>query len=211
MIDHLRRWFDVRESVPWHEIRTVDPSGAVVPVRDGPVWDVEHYDHARDPVRAAHLLTALDLLRADAAAEVELSFDLLGSWQRAVLGTSTAPRFREVAALAKAGRERYGIDSDIAARFTACLAEAVGPGLSVAARGARVYLDVCFFHPFADGNARSAFLALTFVLARAGITLDQVGPIRRIARRADSPTDAFALAKLVAMLIETSARRSVAR
>ncbi|MET7621918.1 hypothetical protein [Streptomyces sp. NPDC005408] len=37
--------------------------------------------------------------------------------------------------------------------------------------GIGAYLDVCFFHPFGDGNARSAFLALIFVLDREGVAL----------------------------------------
>ncbi|MGW6646680.1 Fic family protein [Streptomyces iakyrus] len=50
------------------------------------------------------------------------------------------------------------------------------PPLPLTARAARVYLDVCFFHPFDDGNARAAFLTLVFVLAREGIALDRVSP-----------------------------------
>jgi prophage maintenance system killer protein len=38
-----------------------------------------------------------------------------------------------------------------------------------------IYLDVCFFHPFDDGNARSAFLAALFVLVREGIVLESTG------------------------------------
>ncbi|MFE9727345.1 hypothetical protein ACFYQ5_28065 [Streptomyces sp. NPDC005794] len=47
-------------------------------------------------------------------------------------------------------------------------------------RAARACLDVCFFHPFDDGNASSAFLALLFVLAREGVALNGVGLPRRI-------------------------------
>jgi fido (protein-threonine AMPylation protein) len=113
---------------------------------------------------------------------------------------SHAP-FHSHPAFAKAGRERYGTSPHIRRRFDACLAQSEDPALPLAPRAARTYLDVCFFHPFEDGNARSAFLALTFVLARAEIVLDQVGPIRRLRRRADDLEGALAFADLVAVLI----------
>ncbi|WP_306364834.1 Fic family protein [Nocardia sp. CC227C] len=78
---------------------------------------------------------------------------------------------------------------------------------AAAARAARVYLDVCFFHPFADGNARSALLALAFVLARDGIVLDEVGPVAQVQRPADDAEGALGLADLVVTLIERTQRR----
>jgi prophage maintenance system killer protein len=42
---------------------------------------------------------------------------------------------------------------------------------------ARVHLDVLHFHPFADGNARSAALALYFVLAREAVVLGRAAPL----------------------------------
>ncbi|WSD11282.1 Fic family protein [Streptomyces hirsutus] len=48
-------------------------------------------------------------------------------------------------------------------------------------RAARTYLDILFFHPFEDGNARAAMSALAFVLAREGVLLDQVHPLQTTA------------------------------
>ena len=62
--------------------------------------------------------------------------------------------------------------------------------LSVSVRAACVYLDVCFFHPFDDGNARSAFLAALFVLAREGIVLENLGTLRWFSFYATDPEDA---------------------
>ncbi|MEE1808257.1 Fic family protein [Streptomyces sp. BE133] len=115
-------------------------------------------------------------------------------------------------AFAKGGRERYGIDPTTLARFDACLAESATDGgrpLSLTGRAARAYLDVCYFHPFDDGNARSAFLVLVFVLAREGVALDGVSLLRRITFQADDPSDALALVRYVDVhLAET--RRSAA-
>lgn len=52
-------------------------------------------------------------------------------------------------------------------------------------------------HPFDDGNGRSAFLTLVFVLAREGGTLDDVSLLRRLTYRADSPRDALLLTRHV--------------
>ncbi len=125
---------------------------------------------------------------------------MLRSWQQHVLGLPQPPPFRSLPAFAKGGRERYGIGPDTRERLDACLAESqVGDGrpLPLTARAARAYLDVCFFHPFEDGNARSAFLALLFVLAREGIAPHGVSLLRRVTFQADSPRDALALARYI--------------
>jgi hypothetical protein len=146
-------------------------------------------------------------VRADAAAEQTLDFGLLARWQRTVLGVAHAP-FRSGAALAKGGRERYGFHRDTSTHFEACLVQSQEGDTPVAARAARAYLDVCFFHPFSDGNARSALLTLAFVLGKEGIVLDQVGPLAQLQRPADDPQGAKAMGDLVVSLIESTHRRS---
>ncbi|MFI6485975.1 Fic family protein [Streptomyces sp. NPDC050564] len=153
-----------------------------------------------DPARAEGLLAALELMRADAARGASLDFELLRGWQQHVLDTPQPPPFRSLPAFAKGGRERYGIGPDTRDRLDACLAEsATGGGrpLPLTARAARACLDVCYFHPFDDGNARSAFLALVFVLAREGVALDGVALLRRITFQADDPQDAVTLANYI--------------
>ncbi len=44
-------------------------------------------------------------------------------------------------------------------------------------RAARLYADVCFFHPFDDGNARLALCALVWVLQREGVAVVDLGPL----------------------------------
>ncbi|MFF0218599.1 Fic family protein [Streptomyces vinaceus] len=211
--DHLERWLVVREGVPWPP----GPDGAgeepVTGSCDGAVEDVRSFDAAVDPARAEGLLAALERVRADAARGATLDFELLRGWQRHVLGTPRPPRFRTLPAFAKGGRERYGIGPDTRARLDACLAESgreSGRPLSLTARAARAHLDICFFHPFDDGNARSAFLALVFVLAREGVTLDGVSLVRRITCRADDPLDAVSLARYVDFHLQDTRRNVTA-
>lgn len=208
MIDHLAAWCEIRDRVQWADVRHGFgwPGDPVQARRDGIALRIETVEHARDPVRAQRLLSAYGQMRYDAAAGKILDFRLLASWQRTVLGVADAP-FRRSPAFAKDGRERYGLSPDTSARFLDCLAASCDCELPVAARAARIYLDVCFFHPFTDGNARSALLASAFVLARDGIVLDEVGPLAQVQRPADDAEGAAGLANLVVALIEGTQRR----
>lgn len=210
--DHLRRWTAVREAVPWQQVADGGTDEPVTPSRDGAAADIRAYDGAVDPARAAGLLTALELVRADAARNAPLDFELLRGWQQHVLHLPQPPPFRSRPAFAKRGRERYGIGPDTRDRLDSCLAQSAADGeraLPLTARTARAYLDVCFFHPFDDGNARSAFLTLVFVLAREGVALNGVALLRRITFQADNPQDALILTRYIhTHLAET--RRSAA-
>lgn len=206
MHDHLADWLRVRASVAWQDFPVDD--GPAEPIRDGAVHDIEAFDRPRDPVRADRMLAALARARAECG--VPLSFELLSGWQTMVLGVREAP-FRDRPARAKDGAERYDGGPTAADHFKTCLGESANPELAVAARAARVYLDVCFFHPFADGNGRSAFLAWVFVLASAGIGVDAVGPLRRPLWYADDPADAVALTRVTTTLIAGTRQRASGR
>ncbi|MBW8801087.1 MAG: Fic family protein [Streptomyces sp.] len=198
--DHLQRWLAVRETVPWQDAPDGGGHEPVVPSRDGVAEDIRAFDGALDPARAQGLLTALELLRTDAARGAMLDFELLQRWQQHVLGTPQPPPFRDLPAFAKGGRERYGIGPDTRARLDACLAQSArhtDPPVPLIARAARAYLDVCFFHPFHDGNARSALLTLVFILAREGIALNGVTLLRRVTFQADEPQDALILTRSI--------------
>ena len=58
-------------------------------------------------------------------------------------------------------------------------------------------LDVCFFHPFEDGNARAARLARDHVLTRAGLGLHAVEPLFVVSRAAGDERGAWWLAYVV--------------
>lgn len=198
--DSLSTWLRVRRETDWHQAPAlrIRPGSDGLPGSDGFRAWCEGPVRRRDPVRAERLLAAHALARADAARRAPLDFALLAGWQREVLGEAQVP-FRTVDAYAKGGRERYGLTSRTRADFASCLSEATTGELPPAARAARVYLDVAFFHPFADGNARAALLTLVHVLAREDIVLPEVGPLRTI-RYADDPAGAADLATLIGVL-----------
>jgi hypothetical protein len=193
--DSLATWLRVRRAADWHRAPALQRG---LPGRDGfRTWCAGPV-RRRDPVRAERLLRAHGLALADAARRAPLGFALLAAWQREVLGTANAP-FRTGDAYAKAGRERYGLTPRTQADFAACLHEAADPGVPLAGRAARVYLDVAFFHPFTDGNARAALLTLVHVLAREDVVLPEVWPLQTI-RYADDPAGATDLATLIGLL-----------
>ena len=193
--DSLATWLRVRRETDWHQAPALERG---LSASDGfRVW-CEGPVRRRDPVRAERLLVAHTLARSDAARRAPLDFALLAGWQREVLGGAEAP-FRAADAYAKAGRERYGLTSRTQDDFAACLREGTDPGLPLAARAARVYLDVAFFHPFTDGNGRAALLTLVHVLAREGIVLPEVGPLQTT-RYADDAVGAIDLATLIGVL-----------
>lgn len=203
--DALAAWRRAREQVDWVRAAPGHPPGPVHGRRDGVAAYAEAVRGTRGAVRADRLLAGYALARADAlGTRRPLDFGLMERWQRTVLGVPRAP-FRTGDAYAKGGRERYALAPDTPAAFDRCLAQSAEPAVPAAARAARVYLDVAFFHPFADGNGRAALLALAFVLARADVTLAEVRPLA-VPRYADDRAGAADLARLVAALIRATAR-----
>jgi hypothetical protein len=205
--DDLRTWWAVRKSVPW-ATACEHVQGPVVGARDGVVVFVDTVVRRRDPDRADRLLAALAQARLDADAGRPLSFERLASWQRVLLNASTPVAFRTTPAFAKGGREHYGLDARTEQRFRDCLADSHDPAVPLAARAARVYLDVCFVHPFGDGNARAAMLTCYHALARNGVVVDQAAPLLTVSRRADDPRGALALTRLIDVLITATRHRS---
>ncbi|MFE6871273.1 Fic family protein [Kitasatospora sp. NPDC057692] len=193
--DSLSAWLRVRREVDWQRAPALRRAA---PDRDGFRSWCEGPVRRRDPLRAERLLAAHARAREDAVRRTPLNFALLAGWQREVLAVERAP-FRAGDAWAKAGRERYGLTPHTRADFDSCLYEATDPAVPPAARAARAYLDVAFFHPFDDGNARAALLLLVHVLAREDIVLPEVGPLQTT-RYADDPAGAADLAVLIGVL-----------
>ncbi|WNO62409.1 Fic family protein [Streptomyces sp. AM2-3-1] len=206
-LDSLAVWCTVRDRVDW----VLAGAGTQVPVApavDGLTGWFDGEVRHRCPQRADRLLDANALARIDAAHRRALTPALLAGWQRIILGRSEIT-FRDGDAFAKGGRERYGLTPSTWPDFARCLQQSTDPALPLAARAARAYLDVAFFHPFPDGNARLALLTLAYVLDLDGVRLDQVAPLQT-ARYTDDPAGAADLAALVAILIRASHRRAAA-
>jgi len=195
--DSVAEWLAVREKAFSH------PPSALrrTPVEaDGHRRYIEGRENARDPQRARRMSDALTSVRAAATSGVPLDFAELARLQRIVLEEPTAD-FRGGDAFAKQGREAYRLTPDIRPRFEQCLEQAGDRLASPAIRAARVYLDVCFFHPFADGNARAARLALDYVLTAERLALHSMEPVVVVARAANDWNGAWCLAYVIELLL----------
>jgi hypothetical protein len=106
--------------------------------------------------------------------------------QQIVLDVPEVPALRTTDAFAKGGRERYPIVPDLRERLAAALRDAEDPGTSLIVRAVRLYLDICFLHPFADGNARAARLALDHLLTRNGYGVHAIAPLIGVAWQANA-------------------------
>ncbi|GAB1689724.1 Fic family protein [Krasilnikovia sp. M28-CT-15] len=192
MPDQLTTWQQVREQVPWRDV--VPHLQTPVPAaRDG---FTAHATIGEDRRRQSLLLAAYADARYAARTGADLTPDLTAHWNGMLRGIPAA-YFRGGPAFAKNGRDRYGLHADTQQRYASCLSEAADQTIPVAARAARAYLDVAFFHPYDDGNARLGGLLLHYLLLRAGVELDEVRPILTTIRRADDPQGAADLARLI--------------
>jgi hypothetical protein len=129
-----------------------------------------------------------------------LTFDQLAEWQGVVLGASAPAELRTTDAYAKGGRDRYAYRADLHERVAKAIADTQATTASLVVRAARIYLDICFYHPFADGNARAARLALDHVLTSAGHALQLAAPLFRLPRPPDDVPAAYAFAAAVDLL-----------
>ena len=204
--DALEVWCQVRKQVDWASVPAA--SAPVRPVVDGLAAWFQGPVRQRDPDRADRLLAAMALSRAAAAQGELLTPVMLDGWQRLLLGVADV-RLRQGDAFAKGGRERYGLTPHTWQDFASCLHQSTDPSVPLCARAARAYLDVAFFHPCPDGNARLALLVLAHVLDVGGVRLDEVGPLQTT-RYADDPVGALDLAALVSVLIRATHRRASA-
>ncbi|MBI4816766.1 MAG: Fic family protein [Deltaproteobacteria bacterium] len=196
--DALEAWLAVRARAP--KVDSANSPQLVPVVRDGHETYIERCDRRRSVVRADRLSSALTLCRSDARTGRDLDFELLKRWQRAVLDLEHV-ELRGAPAFAKGGWERYGVLPDLRRQFEAALGEANDAAVPAIERAARVYLDVCFFHPFADGNARAARLALDFVLSREGLALHSGEPIFVCARDASDRFGIWSLGLVIQSMI----------
>ncbi|MFD3504389.1 hypothetical protein [Streptomyces sp. NPDC058678] len=206
--DALARWCQVREQVDWSSVAATSPAPVRAAVDGLAAWFDGPVRH-RNRDRAERLLTAMTLSRAAASQGEPLTLPLLDDWQKLVLGIPDVC-LRQGDAFAKGGRERYGLTPHTWRDFAACLRQSADPSVPLPARAARAYLDIAFFHPYPDGNARLALLALAHVLEAEGVRLDEVGPLQTT-RYADDPVGALDLAALVSVLIRTTHRRATAQ
>ncbi len=182
--DALEAWWAVRRTVKWGRFGGRKREAAR---QDGHLLYIEARDRARSAVRATRMRSALDKARKDALAGRTLRIARLKEWNRTLLGRPA--RLRAADAFARGGTERYGRPPDLERRLKRCLEDCADASVIPTARAARAYLDVCFLHPFEDGNARLARLLADHVLTGAGLRLEAGDPVFALPRFAHDPKE----------------------
>lgn len=128
-----------------------------------------------DPPREVRFRSALAQVRALADAREPLTYTRLREVQAQVLGHPVA--FRQGDAFAHSGAHRYLFFPELEAMFIRKVEADARDGCHPVAQAARLYLDIIFFHPFPDGNARAARLWLEFLLRRARLPTPSLVPL----------------------------------
>jgi len=137
---------------------------------------IAKWDAGRDFHRAARMQQALKILCEWATCSQPVCWAALEEIQQVVLGQERAS-FRCRPAWAKGGQECYGYWPGLKNEFARKIATDDADGAHPVAKAVRLYLDLCFFHPFADGNARAARLWFAYLLRREGHEMAFVEPL----------------------------------
>jgi hypothetical protein len=186
-IDALVRWQKFRSI----EIKRSQETWRTPVIADAHEAYIAQWDQVKAAARASGMRMALAACREAAFAQCDLSVELLTEWQQHVLGESREKLLRTGPAFAKGGRERYGWKNSTLDRFKTCLEESNDNTVDPTIRAARVYLDICFYHPFVDGNGRAARLALDYVLTRSGLGLHSCDPLFTVSRWVTDKYDTY--------------------
>lgn len=131
--------------------------------RDGHLEFIHKYD---DVGKKDGILAAIELSKSQR--ELPLSFDLLCSWI-SLINPENPAVFRTLPAFAKDGLEFYPYSSEVPFQFIQLINEETD--VHFIERACKLYLDICFFHPFDDGNSRLARVAFDFILYQNGYKL----------------------------------------
>lgn len=152
------------------------------------------------PVRTERFEQALVQVRRCTDAGEPLTFARMVAVQGEVLGAPTG--FRTGEAFAHRGAHRYAQASGLEAAFIAKVEADAREARHPVAHAIRLYLDLCFFHPFPDGNARAARLWLEYMLRRGGLPTPPLAPLVLWPKR---PGDAVGYTRLARLLARSIA------
>lgn len=159
--------------------------------------------HGGDTAREARFLAALARVRALADAREPLTWARLVEAQAEVLGRRVG--FRTGEAFARGGAHRYLYAPELEEMFTRKVEADGRDGCHPVARAVRLYLDLAFFHPFEDGNARAARLWFEYPLRRARLPTPPLAPW---VLRPKRPGDVEHYGQLVRFAARSVARQS---
>jgi prophage maintenance system killer protein len=120
---------------------------------------------------------ALEKVLILAEQKENITFEKMQSVQQLILPKEQTVAFRIYPAYCDVRNERYfhfdGLEKMFSIKIRKDDVDEVHPLL----KAVRLYLDIIFFHPFNDGNARAALLWMIFHCKRSGFSLPDFGTI----------------------------------
>ena len=176
MSDHLALHLKTDRLIKWEELQLLPIKVATPSSTDWHIEFINNFDSRRSLIRSERMKSALLMVRAFAKNKTVADWKDLSSFQSVVLG-SPSPKFRNQQAYAKNGLEHYGYHDSLPNLFINRILAYQNSTYSPIIRAVRSYLDVCFFHPFNDGNARAARLCFDLILSSNSIELRDARPI----------------------------------
>jgi hypothetical protein len=120
---------------------------------------------------------AFDAVKRCAASNEALSFGMMQLVQ-GLMVPMYMTEFRKVAARTSIRPERYACFNGLEDMFIRKVAADARDGCHPLIQAARLYLDITFFHPFHDGNARAAMLWHAYQCLRSGHALPDYRRLR---------------------------------
>jgi len=170
-IDAIKHWRQTRESVitdlyPIRETGTTLPQRDILPTNESMSIPDPHHsfisEHIEEEKRPG-LLCALAYARDQLGRG--LDFQLLKELSDRIHSTPEGTaHFRGSRAYGKECREFYESDGHVFRNFNYLLAQEDD---DFTVKAAKTYLDICFFHPFEDGNGRLAEVVLDFMIRKS--------------------------------------------
>ncbi len=207
MSDALAAWLDTRDALAKDQalLERAQAAPLAWAPRDGHRKYIDGHDARRVQgiTRAQCMRAALRNVRERADDRPSLDVAALLALTSVALGARV--EMRTDVAFAKQGDERYGLER--LGEFASCLAGIDDTSLPVLVRACRAYLDVCFFHPFIDGNGRAARLAFDFVLSRTRCRFDLVTPLFCVLRPAGDVESHLSFVRVACTIASASAQR----
>ena len=146
--------------------------------------------------KRAGLLDALSHGRA--RRQRNLDFQLLREFSDRIHSSPEGTaHFRTSRAYAKEGCEFYESNGQVFRQFTTLLAEEED---DFTIKAAKTYLDICFFHPFEDGNGRLAEVVFEFIIKRNSYRLINAEAGKALFRSSRWSNDPYVLRNLVNLI-----------
>lgn len=168
LTDALERHLRADQLTDWSKVKSPSPTSIAICQSYSGV--IEQLDLPRCGDRARGMALAVQAIIDHREDTHVLNLQLLTT-----LHSLAVPQGRlreQEMAFAKSGQERYSHRPKLLDQRLRLYSHNIR-----LASALRAYLDLCFFHPYSDGNARAARLAFTWYACRAQLSFKSLGPL----------------------------------